>query len=129
MRLLPCPVIGGLALLAVAAACGGDSDNGLGVPGPIPPSAANVVIVSGASTKGFQAYSPDTFTVAAGGEVTWRNDDGLSHTVTDTTAANAFAITLGSGGDTASVVFTIAGEYPYKCSIHPGMRGLVVVNP
>jgi len=95
-----------------------------------PPPAADVLIVSGASTKGFQAYSLDTFPVslASGGKVTWRNDDALTHTVTDTTAANAFTRSLGPG-DTASVVFTTLGNHPYKCTIHTGMRGLVVVNP
>ncbi|MBP9201087.1 MAG: hypothetical protein KBF47_13845 [Gemmatimonadales bacterium] len=115
-----------LVAMSLVSACGGGDSNG-----PGNPPAADVAIVSGAATKGFQAYNPDTLQVslAAGGTVTWRNDDGAGHTVTDTTAANAFNVTFSSRNDTASVVFAATGEFPYKCSIHPGMRGLVIVNP
>lgn len=110
----------GVALLA---ACGSSTSSNT------PPAAADVRMVSGAATKGFQAYNPDTFTVTltSGGKVTWRNDDGTTHTVTDTTGAALFNKSLGSG-DTASVVFGSAGDFPYKCSIHPGMRGLIHVT-
>ena len=115
-----------LAVMVTVSACGGSDSNG-----PGNPPAADVAIVSGAATKGFQAYNPDTIQVslAAGGTVTWRNDDGTGHTVTDTTVANAFSVAFSSKNDTASVVFAATGEFPYKCSIHPGMRGLVIVNP
>lgn len=120
-----------LAAITLVAACGGDGDGG-GGPGPNPP-AADVAIVQGASTLGFQAYDPDTFTVtlASGGVVTWRNDDNVSHTVTDTTAGAAFDITVGTaaGDDTISHVFTAVGEYPYLCKFHNGMRGLIIVTP
>ena len=101
-----------------------DSDSSIGLPPP-----AGVLIVPGAMTKGFQAYRPDTLTIslAIGGKVVWRNDDAITHTVTDTTAAAAFSRTLGAG-DTASVVFSATGEFPFKCSIHPTMRGLIVVT-
>lgn len=96
-----------------------------------PKPAADVRVVSGAAVKGFQAYAPDTFTVslASGGKVTWRNDDaGVQHTVRDTTAANAFNTGIIAGGDTVSLIFTVAGQYPYKCGIHDSMRGLIIVN-
>jgi plastocyanin len=111
-------------IAAILAACSSSTSSNN------PPPAADVLIVSGASTKGFQAYSLDTFPVKLtdGGKVTWRNDDAVPHTVTDTTAAALFNKNLGPG-DTASVVFTTLGNHPYKCTIHTGMRGLVVVNP
>jgi plastocyanin len=109
----------------ILAACGSSTSSNN------PKPAADVSIVSGAATKGFQAYSPDTFTVtlASGGKVTWRNDNGgVQHTVRDTLAANAFDTGIIAGGDTASIVFTLAGQYPYKCGIHDSMRGLIIVN-
>lgn len=127
MRHLP-PLSALLVAAAVISACGGGDSNG---PGNQP--AADVSIVPGAFNKGFQAYAPDTLTIslAASGTVTWRNDDGgVAHTVTDTTAAALFDLGLAAtNNDTASFTFTVAGEYPYKCTIHPGMRGLIVVNP
>jgi plastocyanin len=110
---------------AFLAACGSSTSNN----NPKPP--ANVRVVTGASVKGFQAYSPDTFTVtlASGGKVTWRNDDGsVQHTVRDTAAAPTFDTGIITGGDTASIVFTAVGQYGYECGIHNGMKGLIIVN-
>ncbi len=121
-----------LALIVVAsalAACGSSYGGGGG--GSSNPPPADVVIVAGAATKGFQAYAPDTFTVSlgSGGKVTWRSNENVSHTVTDTAAAPAFSKSFGSVDDTASVVFTVAGQYGYRCNFHPGMRGLIIVTP
>lgn len=127
--------VSSVALAALIGACGDStSSDGGGGGGTLP---ADVSIVVGAQTKGFGAYSPDTITVQMNGgasvRVRWRNDDDVGgvnvpHTVTDTTAANAFNVTI-QPGDTASVNFTTAGSYPYKCGFHSGMRGLVIVQP
>jgi plastocyanin len=134
MSLRPDPLrIAGVLLSLAIAACGSSTDANGG--GGTPPPSADVAIVPGASTKGFQAYAPDTFTVHLNGapsvRVVWRNDDTVRnalHTVTDTTGASLFSRSI-TAGDTASVSFTSAGAYPYKCSIHPGMRGLVQILP
>lgn len=133
------PVRPALAALFVAAAAvtacsssSGPSNGG----GGNPPD-ADVVIVQGAQVLGFQAYDPDTITVqlngAASVKVVWRNDDEVggskvSHTVTDTAAAPTFGRTV-NAGDTVSVTFIAAGEFPYKCTFHNSMRGLVIVEP
>jgi plastocyanin len=130
-RFFSLALAGSVAALAVLAACSDSSNSSNN-----PPPAADVSVVAGAAIKGFQAFSPDTLTVSLSGgasvEVVWRNDDvaggGVLHTVTDTTAANAFNVQV-QPGDTSSVTFTVAGAYPYKCNIHPSMRGLIVVTP
>ena len=117
------------------AACSNSNESSGG--GGLNPPPADVVIVQGAQILGFQAYDPDTITVrlngAASVKVVWRNDDEVGgstvqHTVTDTTAAPAFNKTV-NAGDTVSVTFTTAGEFPYKCTFHQTMRGLVIVQP
>ena len=122
------PPLPALLVAAAISACGGDDSNG---PGNQPP--ADVSIVPGAFNTAYVAYAADTLTIslAASGTVTWRNDDGgVAHPVTDTTAAALFDLGLtAANNDTASFTFTVAGEYPYKCTIHTGMRGLIVVNP
>jgi plastocyanin len=128
------------ALTALWVAAGGSACSSTSGPsnggGGSPPT-ADVVIVQGAQVLGFQAYDPDTITVhlngAASVKVVWRNDDEtggskVSHTVTDTAAAPAFGRTV-NAGDTVSVTFNSAGEFPYKCTFHSGMRGLVIVEP
>ena len=72
------------------------------------------------------AFSPATITVAAGRDVTWTNDDPTDHTVTSidgTFGSDA----LGPGGS-VSIRFTDPGVYPYRCAIHPDMRGQVRVE-
>jgi len=73
------------------------------------------------------AFQPANIEVQVGTTVTWTNHDGTTHTVTSDTAA----FNSGSLADGASFSFTFAqtGTFPYHCSIHPGMRGSVLVTP
>ncbi len=70
-------------------------------------------------------YSPDTLEVSVGDTVTWTNEDGTEHTVTD--EGGAFGDSLGSG-DRFEFTFDEAGTYSYFCGIHPDMTGEVVVS-
>ena len=73
-----------------------------------------------------RAFSPGTVTIAAGGSVTFRNDDDRAHTVTaDDGAFNSGPI--GEGG-TWKRTFKQAGTFSYLCAIHPEMTGEVVVK-
>jgi plastocyanin len=93
---------------------------------------AGIVIVQGAGTQGNPAgyYSPSTFTTELGPSgtvtVTWSNGDGATHTVTSTPGTQ-FDHTL-NAGDTFSYTFTQAGTYQYYCTIHPWMKGTIVVT-
>jgi plastocyanin len=71
-------------------------------------------------------FTPATITVTAGTKVTWKNNDNMTHTVT----ANDDSYDSGNigPGSSFSKTFSIAGTYPYHCSIHPSMTGKVVVN-
>jgi len=72
------------------------------------------------------SYSPQEVTVEAGTTVTWRNEDGVAHTVTaDQGGFNSGNI---EGGSEFTHTFSQAGEYPYHCEIHPSMKGKVVVQ-
>ncbi len=65
-------------------------------------------------------------TIAAGGSVTFRNDDDRAHTVTaDDGAFNSGPI--GEGGSWKRT-FKQAGTFSYLCAIHPEMTGKVVVK-
>jgi len=68
-------------------------------------------------------FLPPAIEVAPGTEVTWRFDDGsVPHDV----KGDGFASEIQSRG-TFSHRFTQAGEFRYKCTLHAGMKGRVVV--
>jgi plastocyanin len=68
-------------------------------------------------------FLPPAIEVAPGTEVTWRFDDGsVPHDV----KGDGFASKIQSRGS-FSHRFTQAGEFRYKCTLHAGMEGRVVV--
>jgi plastocyanin len=96
-------------------------------PSPNPnPSGSTASIVSGASTRGTNAYSPNPVSVSVGATVTWMNNDGITHTATSNTGA--FDTQNIGAGASKSVTFSTAGTFQYHCSIHPGMMGTVIVQ-
>jgi plastocyanin len=87
-----------------------------------PPSASPVMVFIRNSL-----FFPSSLTVKVGTTVTWRNDDvQLSHTVTSTTGI--FDSHNLDRGVVYSYKFTKAGKYPYTCTYHPFMKGIVIVT-
>ncbi len=85
-----------------------------------PPPVANAVSIVNMS------FSPATLTVPVGTNVTWTNNDNMTHTVTsDASGFDSGDITMGSK---YSRVFSVAGTYTYHCTIHPAMKGTIVVK-
>jgi plastocyanin len=73
----------------------------------------------------YRAYQPADLTVLAGQTVTWHNSSLMQHTVTALDGAfNSGAL---AGGTSFSYTFTTPGTFNYKCTIHPTMKGTVVV--
>lgn len=75
------------------------------------------------STK---AFAPDVIKVSKDTTVVWTNDDTIIHTVTD--LGNSFDSGLIQAGEMWSHKFDSKGNYYYFCSIHPWMRGTVIVS-
>ena len=96
-------------------------------PAPTPggPS-ASVAIPIGAATLGNRAYTPDDLNVAVGTTVTWMNSDAEAHTSTsDVNGWNSGSV---APGGQFSVAFQTPGTFAYHCTIHPFIRGTVVVQ-
>jgi plastocyanin len=71
-------------------------------------------------------FQSDTITVTAGQAVRWVNDDPVEHTVTfDAAEPGSPPIPLRG---TYVHRFDKPGTYPYHCTPHPFMRGVVVVK-
>jgi plastocyanin len=85
------------------------------------PVGDNPVIISGF------AFSPNIITVHVGDTVTWKNNDGVTHTVTsDSNSTVAFNSGNMNDGATFTFTFTTAGDYWYHCTIHPSMAHAIV---
>lgn len=73
------------------------------------------------------AFSPNLIIVHVNDTVTWKNNDGITHTVTsDANSTKVFDSGNLGAGSTFSVTFTVAGDYWYHCTIHPSMAHAIV---
>jgi plastocyanin len=114
---LPLLAVLGLAVAGIASA-GGGCHGGTGTPSA---ASAAVVKIDGCT------FLPTIDQVPVGATVTFLNSADVPHDVTGRSGSWG-SQTLESGGSYAHR-FTEAGMYPYSCSLHPGMAGVVVVGP
>jgi plastocyanin len=70
------------------------------------------------------AFMPTPATINVGESVTWLNNDLFNHTVTSDTGAFDKPVAAGAN---VTVSFAVAGTYAYHCSIHPTMKGTIIV--
>lgn len=68
--------------------------------------------------------SPTVLRTEPGATVTFVNDDQMAHNVN----GNPIYADLLTEGTSARFHFADAGTYPYTCTLHPGMNGVVVVG-
>jgi plastocyanin len=71
-------------------------------------------------------FLPGEITVVPGTTVTWVNDEAMPHTVVD--ASKGFRSKTLVKDAKFSFTFTTVGDYSYLCSIHPNMKGKVIVK-
>jgi amicyanin len=72
-------------------------------------------------------FIPSEITVVPGATVTWVNKEAMPHTVVDVN--KGFRSKTLVKDAQFSFTFTTAGDYDYLCSIHPNMKGKVIVKP
>lgn len=73
-------------------------------------------------------FDPAMVEAHVGDVIQWTNTGGTLHTVTFNDHPELNDDTL-SGGNVWQVKFTVAGKYPYICTIHqPGMVGTINVT-
>ena len=72
------------------------------------------------------AFSPSSITISKNTTVTWTNKDNMTHNVTSD--AGLFSSGNITSGSTYSFQFTTSGTYSYRCTIHAGMTGTVMVQ-
>jgi plastocyanin len=124
-----------LALVGVAGACGGDSNNdgGPSGPGPVNGPAGTVTVGNIFFKSGHNGtQNPAVDTVSAGTTVTWTwtNTGNTSHSVRSEGAPSFTSSSILTGaGMTYTFTFDTPGTYHYDCDVHgSAMSGTVVVQ-
>lgn len=82
------------------------------------------------SIKNF-AFSPNVLNINAGDTVTWVNNDSVPHRIEGSRiqmSNSEFQSGDLSNGQSYSFTFNAAGTYDYICSIHPSMKGKIIVK-
>jgi len=69
------------------------------------------------------AFKPESVKIFVGDTVKWTNMDSADHTVSGTIFTSGIIAT----GQNYEYMFTEPGVYNYECSIHPYMKGTVIV--
>jgi len=90
---------------------------------PAPVGGSNAIVI-----KNF-AFSPANLTTRSGTTVTWMNQDGAVHQIASD-SGTPVAFTSGSLANGASYQFTFTqpGTYTYICTVHPSMKGTIIVQ-
>jgi plastocyanin len=90
---------------------------------PAPAGGSNAIAI-----KNF-AFSPAILTIKTGTTVTWMNQDGAIHQITsDSGTPVAFNSDSLANGASFQFTFIQPGTYTYHCTIHPPMKGTIIVQ-
>lgn len=130
--------VGGAAVAAVLtlSACSSSSGGGshsssmsMSMPASATQPAGNAAPVANPkiTIKNF-GYSGD-LTVKPGAKVTVVNEDSVAHTLTDEKTHKFDTGNINGGGGTGTFTApTTPGSYPFGCTYHPEMAGMLVVK-
>ena len=74
------------------------------------------------------AFVPKEITIEPGTRLRWTNHDETPHTVTSQTGKKVLSSPGLDVDDQFEFVFTDEGDFPYFCTVHPMMTGVVHVR-
>ncbi len=84
----------------------------------VSPGTYNVITIRNFS------FNPAQLNIKKGDIVTWTNQDSAPHRI----SGSGFQSNSLSNGQSFSFTFSVAGTFDYICSIHPSMKGKVIVQ-
>jgi plastocyanin len=113
-----------LVLACSFAGCTSSQSPAISTPAtPTPAAGLNSITI-----KNF-AFSPATLTIKTGTVVTWINQDGAPHQIaSDPESPVQFTSESLANGASYQFTFNQTGTYTYHCSIHPSMKGTIIVQ-
>lgn len=91
-------------------------------------SNSSVAQVKISETNDKYGFAPATLTVAKGTRVEWSNASDAPHTVTSDSGTTLASSIISPSGGTFDFTFTQPGTYTYHCTVHPYMKGTIVVT-
>lgn len=123
-----------LSAALILAACSGGSGSPTTAPsagGPGATTAAAPCADSTGTTVVQATVSNNTWSqpvnAKVGDVITWSNSDGVPHKVALDDGSCQMSANI-AGGGSKSLVFTVAGTYPFHCSVHPSMKGTITIS-
>jgi len=135
-------IVRGIATLATAvalAACSGTATSApatQAAPGsqaPAGTTAGSAVCADSTGTTtvdatvgGFKWEQP--LSAKVGDVITWTNSDSAPHRLALDDGSCAMSGNIAGGGGKASLVFSVAGTYPFHCTIHTTMKGTITIS-
>jgi len=127
-----------LAGILLLAGCGTSTSGGANANTAAPTSTAapagttssnsSVAQVKISETNDKYGFAPATLTVAKGTRVEWSNASDAPHTVTSDSGTTLASSLISPSGGTFDFTFTQPGTYTYHCTVHPYMKGTIVVT-
>lgn len=102
-----------------------DGDGGTGTGTDTTSLLVTIMISSGSTNQGSNAFGPNPRFVSRGATVRWVNLDNIAHTATSNNGVWDSGII--PPGSQFSRLFVTNGSYAYHCSLHPNMAGTLVV--
>jgi len=140
------PIARGIAALAAAlalAACSGGGTStqapagGTPAPGggtqppaattaasaPCTDSTGTTVVAVGVANLQWQ----QPINAKVGDVITWTNNDTVPHRVALDDGSCAMSDNI-PGGGSKSLVFSVAGTFPFHCAVHPTMKGTITIS-
>lgn len=89
-------------------------------------SNSNQVVSTNTVNMQGSAFNPSSIKIKKGDTVTWTNNDSIVHSIV--ADDNSFGLGSMVSGKTSQHTFSDSGTFAYHCSIHPYMKGTVIVE-
>jgi plastocyanin len=119
-----------LSTALLLAACSGGTSTPTSGPGATTGAAAPCADSTGttvvATSVGDNTWSQPV-SAKVNDVITWSNGDGVPHRVVLDDNSCGMSENI-PGGGSKSLVFTVAGTYPFHCGVHSSMKGTITIS-
>jgi plastocyanin len=90
---------------------------------PCADSTGTTVVAVGVANNAWQ----QPINAKVGDVITWTNGDSVPHKVALDDGSCQMSSNI-PGGGSKSLVFSVAGTFPFHCAVHPSMKGTITIS-